>query len=345
MRLRNRLSSRLPAIASLVLPLLATAACSGSDPQNTLAPQGHIAAVTAGLFWPIFWIAVGVFVLVEGLLIFALIRFRARSGGPLPVQVHGNTTLELTWTALPALMLLGIAIPTIATLVHVNTTPANAMEINVIAHQWWWEFDYPNQHIVTADELHIPAGVPVHVSLHSNDVIHSFWVPVLVGKQDVIPNHDGGMWFNAYQPGTYNGQCAQFCGEQHALMLFRVVAQSQNDFNSWVSSQQAPASLSPSALAVLNGSTTVNDPGAQAFINNGCTGCHTIDGTNAKGTVGPNLTHFGSRAWFEEMENTPENVQKWISGPQEVKPGNDMKIGHLSDKDVRALVPFLTSLK
>src|SRR5437764_11853807 len=153
-------------------------------------------------------------------------------------------------------MLLGVAIPTVATLVHVDTTPPNALEINVTGHQWWWEFEYPQQGITTADELHIPAGVPVHVHLHSNDVIHSFWVPVLVGKQDVIPNHDGGLWFSAFQPGTFNGQCAQFCGEQHALMLFRVVAQSQSDFNSWVSAQQAPASLTSSQKAVLDGDTS-----------------------------------------------------------------------------------------
>jgi cytochrome c oxidase subunit 2 len=358
MRRPTRLRTPLLALVGLSIPLLLASACSGSDPQNTLSTQGHISAVIAGLFWPVFWLAVAVFVLVESLLIFALIRFRGRPGGAVPKQIHGNTTLELTWTAIPAVMLLGVAIPTVATLVHINSTPANAMQINVIAHQWWWEFDYPQQdvningstvsipkEIVTADELHIPAGVPIHVNLHSDDVIHSFWVPVLVGKQDVIPNHDGGMWFNAYNPGTYYGECAQFCGEQHALMLFRVVAQSQDDFSSWLSGQQAPANLSSQALAVLTGNTSATDAGAQALINNGCTGCHTIDGTNAKGTVGPNLTHFASRTWFEEMDNNAQNVQKWISGPQVVKPGNDMKIGHLSDQDVSALVALLTNLK
>jgi cytochrome c oxidase subunit 2 len=346
MRLWKRCPARLLSAASLVIPLLFTAACSGSDRQNTLAPQGHIAAVTAGLFWPVFWLAVAVFVLVEGLLVIALIAFRSRRGNQLPVQVHGNTKLEITWTAIPALMLLGVAIPTVATLVHVNTTPTNAMEINVIGHQWWWEFDYPQEGIVTADELHIPAGVPVHVNLRSADVIHSFWVPVLVGKQDIIPNHDGGgMWFSAYQPGIYDGQCAQFCGEQHALMQFRVVAQSQDDFNTWIAGQQASARLSPSTLAGLNGDASVNDPAANAFFNNGCIGCHTINGTNAKGTVGPNLTHFASRSWFEEMENNPDNVHHWITDPQGIKPGNLMKIGALSSADTQALVTMLQGLK
>ncbi len=358
MRLPERLPTRILTCAGLSIPILLASACAGSDAQNTLSPQGHITAVIAGLFWPVFWIAVGVFVLVEALLIFVLVRFRSRPGGPVPKQIHGNTTLELTWTAIPALMLLGVAIPTVATLVHIDSTPANSMQINVIAHQWWWEFDYPQQdvnvngttvtipqQIVTADEMHIPAGVPIHVSLHSADVIHSFWVPVLAGKQDVIPNHDGGMWFNAYHPGTYDGECAQFCGEQHALMLYRVEADSAGDFSSWVQDQTSAASLSSQAHAVLTGSSSSTDPGAQALINDGCTGCHTIDGTNAKGTVGPNLTHFASRKWFEEMDNNPQDVQKWISGPQQVKPGNDMKIGHLSDQDVSALVALLTNLK
>jgi cytochrome c oxidase subunit 2 len=344
MRLRKRWSARVLAAVSL-LPLVLAVACSGTDPQNTLSPQGHIAAVTAGLFWPVFWIAVGVFFLVELLIIVALGAFRARRGREFPVQVHGNTTLEITWTAIPAIMLLGVAIPTVATLVHVNTTPADAMEINVVGHQWWWEFDYPKEGVVTADELHIPAGVPVHVNLRSADVIHSFWVPVLVGKQDVIPNHPGGMWFNAYQPGTYFGQCAQFCGEQHALMQLRVVAQSPDDFNTWLAGQQASARLSAATLAGLNGDKTVNDPAANAFINNGCVACHTIAGTSAQGTIGPNLTHFASRSWFQGMDNTPENVHRWITDPQGVKPGNDMKIGPLSSADAQALVNMLTGLK
>jgi cytochrome c oxidase subunit 2 len=330
MRLRNRIPTRLLAGFGIMCLLLLAAGCTGHDPQDTLNPQGHIAAVTKALFYPVFWIAVAVFIFVEGLLLFILVRFRDHRGRQMPVQTHGHTGLELTWTAIPTLMLLGIAIPTIATLVHVDTTPANAMEIKVVAHQWWWEFDYPNDGIVTADELHIPAGVPVHVSLHSNDVIHSFWVPTLAGKQDVIPNHDGGMWFSAYQPGTFDGQCAQFCGEQHALMQFRVVAQSQSDFASWVSSQKATAS-------------TTSLP--QSFDTNGCSGCHTIAGTSAAGTIGPNLTHFASRAWFEEMENNPDDVTRWIKDPQGIKHGNDMKIGQLSPQDTQSLLNLLESLK
>ena len=334
MRFRNPIPTRLLAGVGLMCLIVLLAGCSGHDPQDTLNPQGHIAAVTKALFYPIFWIAVAVFVLVEGMLVYMVLRYRDRGGRQMPVQIHGSTRLELTWTAIPTLMLLGIAIPTIATLVHVDTTPANAMEINVTGHQWWWEFDYPKEGIVTSDELRIPAGVPVHVNLHSADVIHSFWVPTLVGKQDIIPNHPGGLWFSAYRPGVYDAQCAQFCGEQHALMQFRVVAQSQDDFNVWVASQKASANLGASGGAL-----------PQAFANNGCAGCHAIAGTNASGTIGPNLTHFASRSWFEEMENNPQNVERWITDTQRIKHGNDMKIGQLSEQDVRSLVSLLQNLK
>ena len=344
MRLRNRVSTCLWLCASLICLTLVTAACAGGDPQDTLHANGHVTAIIRGLFYPVFWIAVGVFVLVFGLLVYILIRFRDRGGRQMPVQTHGSTPLELTWTAIPALMLLGIAIPTIATLVQVNTPPPDSMVIDVVAHQWWWEFDYPQQNIntdsgttinipqkvVTADEMHIPAGKPVRVNLHSNDVIHSFWVPTLAGKQDVIPNHDGYIWLSAYQPGTFDGQCAQFCGEQHAQMRFRVVADAPADFQSWVNSQTPNASI---------GSLP------QAFDSNGCSGCHTIAGTSAAGQVGPNLTHFASRAWFEEMENNPDDVRRWITDPQGIKHGNDMKIGKLSDQDTQSLLNLLESLK
>ena len=332
---RAHVGRHLLAGAGLLALLMLSSSCSSTDPQNTLAPQGHIANVIQGLFYPVFWVAVAVFVLVEGLLLFAMVRFRERPGAEMPVQLHGNTRLEIGWTVAPTVILSVVGIFTIATLIHINTTPANAMQVNVIAHQWWWEFDYPDHNIKTADELHIPAGVPIHVTLHSADVVHSFWVPTLAGKEDVIPNHDNTMWLNAYQPGTYSAQCAQFCGEQHALMQFRVVAQSQDDFNAWVSDQTSSASMASA--------------GAQLFLKGQCVACHTIDGTAAQGTVGPNLTHFASRAWFEEMDNTPDNVSSWLSSAgssqQPIKHGNDMKINSLSDQDISSLVDFLESLK
>lgn len=327
----NQCWKRLFAAASVVAFVLVMAGCSSSDPQNTLAPHGPVAGMIKDLYFPVFWIAVGVFVLVEGLLFFILVRFRGGDSRELPVQTHGNTRLEIGWTIVPALLLAGIAVPTIVTLSRVNTTPANAMQVNVIAHQWWWEFDYPDQKIITADELHIPVGVPVHLLLHSDDVIHSFWVPTLAGKEDVIPNHDNTMWLSASDAGTYSAQCAQFCGEQHALMQFRVVAQEQSDFTSWVSDQKSSASSS--------------GQGAQVFLNGPCVACHTIAGTAAQGKVGPDLTHFASRSWFEEMDNNPDNLAKWLRDPQGIKHGNDMKIAPLSDQDVQSLVDFLESLK
>lgn len=309
------------------------ASCKASDPQNTLSPHGHTAAVIKGLFMPILWIAIAIFVLVAGLLVYALVRFRDRGGNELPVQVHGNTRMEIGWTVAPTLLLAVISVFTIATLIKINKTPANAMQINVVAHQWWWEFDYPQYHITTADELHIPAGVPIRVNLHSDDVIHAFWVPTLAGKTEVIPNHDNGMVLSAYKPGVYSGQCTEFCGQEHALMRFEVVAQTQSDFNAWVKDNQGAANLNKSSA------------GYQAFINGPCVACHTINGTAAQGKVGPNLTHFASRAWFEEMQNNPQDVAKWLHDPQAVKPGNKMPNYHLSSKDIQSLVGFLESLK
>lgn len=319
-----------------MLALLAlVVSCSGHDPQDTLDPQGHQAAVINGLFYPVFWIAVAVFFFVVAILGYCLIRFRDRGDREMPVQIHGSTPLEITWTLVPTLILGVISIFTVATLVNINSTPKGALEVNVIAHQWWWEFDYPEYKITSADQLHIPAGRPIRLSLHSDDVIHGFWVPSLAGKTEVIPNHDNGLWLNAYRPGVYSAQCTEFCGEEHALMRFEVVSQSQSDFDGWVKGQQttpAPAMNQSSA-------------GAQAFFNGPCIACHTIDGTSAQGKIGPNLTHFGSRTWFEEMPNNPDDVTKWLHDPQAIKPGNKMPNYHLSDQDIQSLVGFLESLK
>ena len=332
---RKRALARILLSLGMLALLLLVVSCSGHDPQDTLAPHGHQAAVIKGLFYPIFWIAVAIFFFVVAVLIYSLIRFRDRPGREMPVQIHGSTPLEIGWTLAPTLLLGIISIFTIATLVQINNTPKGAMQVNVIAHQWWWEFDYPEYKITTADQLHIPAGTPVRINLHSDDVVHAFWVPSLAGKTEVIPNHDNGLWLNAYQPGVYSAQCTEFCGEEHALMRFEVVSQSQADFNTWVKQQQTPP---PPAL-------DQKDAGQQAFMNGPCIACHTIDGTSAQGKIGPNLTHFGSRTWFEEMDNTPENVAKWLHDPQAIKPGNKMPNYHLSDQDIQSLVAFLESLK
>ncbi|HZU05490.1 MAG TPA: cytochrome c oxidase subunit II [Chloroflexota bacterium] len=335
---RGAVARRWPLLA---FPLvLALAACSPTDPANTFAYNGDVARVVGELYWFTFWWAAAVFVVVNALLLYAIWRFRRRPEHGIPPQVHGNTRLEIMWTIVPTLILVAVGVPTIRTLFELEEPPAPpAVEVEVTGHQWWWEFRYPAYNIVTAGELHIPVGQPVRLTLHSADVVHSFWAPRLAGKKDVFPgprvNH---MWFNATEPGIYYGQCVEFCGMQHAQMRFFVVAEPAEQFQAWVRNQQAPAAAptDPSAQR-----------GAEAFTRLGCMACHTIEGTSARGQVGPNLTHVGSRLALAGgiLENNPENLARWLRNPQEVKVGNKMPNLNLNEQDIRDLVAYLTSLK
>src|SRR5919106_2315139 len=223
------------------------AACTQDYPYNSLAPEGPVAEKQAELYWLVFWIAVAVFVLVEGLLVFAMIRFRRRSDDDTPRQIHGNTRLEVVWTIIPALLLAGVAVPTVGTIFDLAQTPSNALEVRVTAHQWWWEVEYPSLGVVTANEIHIPTDRPVSFQLESKDVIHSFSVPRLAGKQDIIPGRINPLTIVAPRAGTYFGQCQEFCGLSHANMHFRVVAQEPGDFDAWVEGQRQPAAALPPA--------------------------------------------------------------------------------------------------
>jgi cytochrome c oxidase subunit 2 len=338
----------------VALPLL-FAGCTTGNPQSTLDPKGPFAQTIFNLFSPVMIAALVVFVVVEALIVYSVWRFRARPGDPLPNQVHGNTPLEITWTIIPAVILLVILGFTFYTQSVLADVPAagpggNAINVRVIGHQWWWEFEYPDLAVTTANELHIPVGVPVKLQLESNDVIHSFWVPHLGGKTDVIPGRINHLWFQADEAGTYNGQCAEFCGIEHALMRLQVVAQSPSDFDSWVRGQRAIPNFAPTptpAAGATTGTPSLVSTGAQLFANGACISCHTVRGTPANGKVGPDLTHVGSRANLvaNTLPNTPENLSKWLHNPQAIKPGNDMPNLNLSDQDVEALVAYLESLK
>lgn len=328
------------------LALLSTTACSPQDPQNTLAAVGQVARKQQELFWTIFWWAVGVFVVVEGLLVFTVWRFRRRPGQPEPAQVHGNTRLELAWTIAPTLVLASIAVPTVVSIFDLADTPPVALRVNVTGHQWWWEFQYPDLGVVTANELHLPVGEAVALTMESVDVIHSFWVPKLAGKQDIIPGSQRKMWLRGDSPGEFYAQCAELCGIQHANMKFRVKVQSREDFNRWVRDQRTPPGQ-PSGDEVR---------GQQVFANvaNQCITCHTIDGVpGAAGRTGPNLTHFGARGTLAAgmVDNTPQNLAAWLRNPDEIKPGNLMAEQfkraniRLSEQDISALVTYLQSLK
>ncbi|MBI3734824.1 MAG: cytochrome c oxidase subunit II [Chloroflexi bacterium] len=344
-RFLSRFSRPLVGVA-LVLGL---SACTSDLPQTTLYPKGTSASLVHDLLQPIFWTAVAVFVIVEGLLVYSVARFRSRRDPKaIPFQLHGNTPLEIAWTIAPAIVLGIIFFLTVSTINAVGDLPksANAINVRVIGHQWWWEFQYPDLKLVTASDMHIPAGQTVAYTLESVDVIHSFWVPQLGGKTDLIPGHINKGSFSADQPGEFFGQCAEFCGQQHAQMRFHVIADTAADFQAWVKNQQ---SLPPALAGKAK-------DGADLFAKIGCAGCHTIAGTNAIGLVGPNLTHFGSRNTIAAgvLANTPDNLRAWLRDPEKVKPGNDMSAfmtttvkgwGASAGQNIDLLVEYLTSLK
>ncbi len=344
-----------------LLALLIFAGC-GISPQTTIDPRGPNARMIFDLFnlW-IFWPAVVVFFGVEAALVWAAIRYRGRDGDPLPNQIHGNTPLEITWTIIPAVILIVILYFTFQTQAALANPPEdpNSVHVRVIGHQWWWEFQYPDLGVTTANELHIPSKVPVVVTLESADVIHSFWVPLIAGKQDVIPGRVNRLWLQADEDGTYFAQCAEFCGIEHALMRFLVVAQSQSAFNDWATGERRIQGFGSAALPtpVPGEPPSLVQQGATLFANGACITCHTVRGTQAAGKIGPELTHFGSRGSIaantlqkQDPVNDPDgskrfSLKRWLRNPQAVKPGNDMPNLNLSEADIDAISAYLESLK
>jgi cytochrome c oxidase subunit 2 len=401
---RRRSRSRLLPLAGLA-GLAVLSACARNYPQTTLAPKSEFARTIDGVFMHTVWWGLAVFVIVEALLLYIMFRYRERPGSQAkPEHVHGHTRLEIAWTVAPAIILAFIAVPTIrAIFVTQDMTPLGGdLKVRVIGHQWWWQFQYPDLHVVTANELHLPVGARAVFDLETADVIHSFWIPELAGKRDVIPRHVNHIWFTPEMPGTYTGQCAELCGTSHARMGFRVIVDSPEDFRAWVENQRrpavayaaptptpapaeseaAPAETAPAesasaaapaapaespapppaapvtetpAGASARGDTltwkggVVGDPaaGAALFQRSACVACHTISGTAAKGQVGPDLTHVGSRQRIaaELLPNTPENVARWLHDPPALKPGALMPNLNLKPEQIADLVAYLESLK
>jgi cytochrome c oxidase subunit II len=351
---RTRTGRRALWVVVGALALLLFSACRQDLPLNTFAPEGPQARKLDSLFFLVFWLAVGVFVLVEGLIVFAVIRYRRRPGREHPVQVHGNTKLEIMWTVIPAAILVVIAVPTIQGIFDLARRPTgDVVEVRVIAHQWWWEFEYPDLGVVTANELHIPVQKPVYIALESREpaesgtdrkaipVIHSFWVPRLGGKQDVIPGRTNYMTLEADRPGTFAGQCAEYCGISHANMRLRVIAETQEDFDAWTERMHAPAGAPPADSPEAEGAELF-----QAFPGGSCLACHGVE-PGSGGAVGPSLQNFGSRTTFGAglFENTPENLARWLDNPRAMKPGAIMPDYGLSSDQIDALVAYLRSLK
>ncbi|HLZ23191.1 MAG TPA: cytochrome c oxidase subunit II [Ktedonobacterales bacterium] len=356
-----RFTSKMRRLAGgAVLALIASAVLSAcaDNHANFLLPQSNAANAESNLFWFILIVATVIFVGVTSVLLYSVVRFRARPNGPEARQTHGNTKIEIAWTITPSIILFIILAVTINTMFAIASPPNNQtdMTVNAIGHQWWWEFQYPDSKVVTADEMRIPVGARVHVNLISDNVIHSFWVPELVGKTDVIPGHNNSLWIQARTAGTYRGECTEFCGAQHAHMDFEIVVQSQADYNTWLASQQNPGAT-PAA-----GSQEAS--GYKVFTTSGCLSCHAVNcpdtvsqcPTNV-GTIhiGPNLTHFGSRDLIAGgvLSNDPTNLTQWILHAQDVKYGADMPsfdgtspgYSALSQQQVDDLVVYLESLK
>jgi cytochrome c oxidase subunit 2 len=368
-----------PALLLLVpVAIVLLAACTPDNNQSTFGTAGPIAKSQAELFYFIFWIAAVVFVLVTGAIIYIAIRYRRRSDNDkLPHQTHGNTRLEITWTILPIFILIAIAIPTLDSIwEQQNGVPKDQGEVlyvDAIGHQWWFEFRYTDHEIVTANELHIPVNRPVAFKLESQDVIHSFWVPKIAGKVDMVPLNDNFLWMIGDEVGEYYGQCAEFCGIAHAHMRFRVIVDTEEDFQAWVdgmhTASDAPVAESPEAR------------GRTLFAGN-CSSCHTNNSTepgsytreistqqarwngwitdieNSGIVSAPNLTHFGTRttigAGLKDLNQ--QSLIEWITDPSSIKIGTRMQkhaavydtsdgTANLTPAEVSDIATYLLSLK
>ncbi len=367
-RSRSATGWALIAVLTLLLSGCAVAGDDGDIPQNALAPAGPVARAQDALWDLAFPIAVVVFIVVQGLILYALFRFRSRGQEEkLPKQVAGNTRLEIGWTLLPAVVLAFIAVPTVSTIFALSTAEEDALNVRVVGKQYWWEFEYQDpeqQGVVTATQLVIPAGREIQLDMQSVSaqqpfdpgalpqgeidprgpvalgVIHSFWVPQLAGKVDVVPGHTRHMKIEADEPGLYLGQCAEFCGLSHPNMKFSVLAQTPEEFDAWIEAQAQEAEVAEEGLAA---------EGQNLFAEQGCVSCHAVAGhpDNLDIRIGPNLTHFNTREEFAggilDVQND-DHLRAWLANPQAEKPGAQMPNLNLSEGDIEALVAYLRTL-
>ena len=319
----------------------------GSSSTSIFAPAGTPAHSIFGLSMLVLSVTGAIFLTVGGLLLYVLVRYRHRAGDvnahQEPPQIYGSTQIELSWTVIPILIVVMLFLATARIIFATQNAPkpAAALDVTVIGHQFWWEYRYPKLGIVTANELHIPVSDPSHptptyLTMTSADTDHSFWVPRLAGKMDLIPNRVNTMWIDPETPGLYLGQCAQYCGTQHAMMLLRVYADTPAQFAAWVAHQQQPAVEDPSVAE-----------GRAVFQHNACISCHTVAGTVATGTFGPDLTHLASRDTIASgsVPHTPANLRAFVDNPAQFKPGALMPAMHLNDHDLDAVTAYLMTLK
>ena len=304
---------------------------------SIVTPKGSEADRIAGAWWLMFGLAAIVYVVVAGLIVYATVRGRRR--GARPSGLREDAFIWIGGDAAPVVILFVLAVVTVHTTEALRRPARGALAVDVAGEDWWWAVRYPGTDIVTANEIHLPVDRPVDLRLTSDNVIHSFWVPELAGKQDAIPGQPNHLRFTPEATGTFIGRCAEYCGLQHAHMEIRVIVQTATDFGRWQARQEATRTEPVSDVTAA---------GAAIFQRQACAGCHTVRGTSATGTVGPDLTDFGGRETIGAglLENNSRNLADWIRDAPELKPGTAMPSFHeLTDRDVQAIVAYLESLQ
>jgi cytochrome c oxidase subunit 2 len=342
-RRAKTLFGRLLFLVALALTLGACSVIGIPDsPLDSLDPKGPFAERIDNLFWPVFWVATVIFVLVEGAVLLAAVFFRDREGRKEPRQIHGNTRLEILWTVIPAAILVTVAVPTVRTVFELSECGQGAYPVEIIGHQWWFEYRYPEAGIETANVLVIPAGREVCASMTSEDVIHNFWVPALNGKRYLVPGQTTLLRLQADEPGVYWGQCAEFCGLSHSLMRAQVRAVTESEFEEWLTAQAEPA-------AQLDEGTPAA-AGLEIFLSRQCIQCHNLNPFNLIEQTafnGPDLTHFMDRGVIAGAykEFSVDNLQTWLANPPKEKPGSYMPDLGLTQQEIDDLTAFLETLK
>ncbi|GGE66596.1 cytochrome c oxidase subunit II [Priestia taiwanensis] len=323
----------------------------GEKSQSTLLPQGEVAKMQYDLLMLSTWIMVGVVAVVTIIFLYVVVKFRRKKGQEdvIPEQVEGNHKLEIIWTVIPIILLIILAVPTVRdTFTLADTRPIDGEEIpedtvvvSAVAKLYWWEFEYQTpdgKNVVTAQDLVIPTGERVYIKLKGGDIKHSFWVPSLAGKMDTNTDNENKMYLQADNVGTYRGFCAEFCGPSHALMQFQVKAVEPAEFDQWFEKMKTTKSVATTDLAKQG----------EEIFNKSCIGCHAVDANGPATGVAPNLSNFGDRDKVAGiLDNTHDNVEKWLKDPDSIKPGNKMSgtYGDLSDHEINALAEYLKGLK
>ena len=330
-------------VATGIVVALGLAAC-GQDPPSMLDSQGPEARTVEGVWWLMFALAAAVYVVVSGFIVVAIVRGRRRRDpdrerAKESKEPKDDTFIWLGGIVAPVVILAVLAVVTITTTQDLRRARSDELRIEVTAKRWWWDVRYPDAGVATASEIHIPVGRPVNIELLSDNVIHSFWVPQLAGKVDTIPGQRNSLRLQADEPGVYRGACAEYCGIQHANMSYLVIAEEPAEFDRWLTRRSSGAGLTPANEQAARGQVVFN--------REACAGCHAVKGTPATATVGPDLSDFGARQTIGSLTvpNTRDNLSRWITEPEKVKPGNLMPPTALSPDDLAAVIAYLEGLE